>query len=304
MSEPSEPSEPITFTVAEGEADRVDRVIARHFPSTSRRKVTDLFDDRAVRIDGKLAKKGDRVAAGAVVELARPPVSPEDLRVRPDPDAAARLTVLHTSDDLVFVAKPPGMASQPLRAGELGTAANGIVALHPECATVADDPRDGGLLHRLDGGTSGVLAAARTRGAWQALRAAFAAHQVDKTYLALVDAPPVSRGCEAPLAQRGAKVVVDHTAGLDAHTAWEVVRRVGERALLRCTATTGRMHQVRVHLATCGAPIAGDTLYGGQPLPELVGFFLHAERLTLPGHPAVEAPLPHDRVAALAALER
>ena len=60
---------------------------------------------------------------------------------------------------------------------------------------------------------------------------------------------------------------------------------------------------VRVHLATCGAPIAGDTLYGGQPLPELIGFFLHAERLTLPDHPTVEAPLPPDRVAALAALE-
>ncbi len=295
---------PTRFTVADGEGDRIDRVIARRFPASSRRRVTDLFDDGAVRLDGKLAKKGDRAHAGAVIELAREPATPEDLRVQPDPEAAARLVVLFTDDDVVMVAKPPGMPSQPLRAGELGTAAGGVIALHPECAAVADDPRDGGLLHRLDGGTSGVLAAARSRGAWQALRAAFAAHQVDKTYLALCDTPPVSRACDGPLAQRGKKVVVDHTAGLDAHTSWEVVRRIGERVLLRCTATTGRMHQVRVHLATCGAPIAGDTLYGGQPLPELVGFFLHAERLTLPGYPTVEAPLPPDRVAALAALER
>lgn len=291
------------FTVEPGEADRIDRVIARRFPNTSRRKVTDLFDAGAVRIDGKLAKKGDRAAAGSVVELARAPTSPADMRALADMEAAERLTVLHRDEDLIVVAKPPGMPSQPLRAGELGTAANGIVALHPECALVADDPRDGGLVHRLDGGTSGALAAARTRAAWQSLRAAFATHQVGKTYLALVDAPPVSRGCEAPLAQRGSKVVVDHTDGLEAHTSWEVVRKIGERVLLRCTATTGRMHQVRVHLATCGAPITGDTLYGGQPIPELIGFFLHAERLALPGRPTVEAPLPPDRVAALAALE-
>jgi 23S rRNA pseudouridine1911/1915/1917 synthase len=296
-------SETIKFTVEAGEDDRIDRVIARHFPESSRRKVTDLFDDSAVRVNGKLAKKGDRVSVGAVVELARAPATPEDLRVQPDPDIASRLTILHTDDDLIIVAKPPGIPSQPLRPGELGTAANGIVALHPECATVADDPRDGGLLHRLDGGTSGALAAARSPGAWSALRSAFSSHQVGKTYLALVDAPPVSRGCEAPLVQRGSRVVVDHTSGLEAQTAWEVVRRIGERVLLRCTASTGRMHQVRVHLATCGAPIAGDTLYGGQPLPELVGFFLHAERLTLPDRPTVEAPLPPDRVAALAALE-
>jgi 23S rRNA pseudouridine1911/1915/1917 synthase len=293
-----------TFTVEEGEADRIDRVIAKRFPASSRRKVAELFDDNAVRLDGKLAKKGDRAAPGAVIELARAPVSPEELRVVPDAEVAARLTVLFEDTDVIVVSKPPGMPSQPLRAAERGTAANGIVALHMECAAVADDPRDGGLVHRLDGGTSGALAAARTRDAWKSLRAAFADGKVAKTYLALVDAPPVSRECEAPLAQRGGKVVVDHTAGLEAHTSWEVVRRIGERALVRCTATTGRMHQVRVHLATCGAPIAGDVLYGGAPLPELVGFFLHAERLTLPGRAMIEAPLAADRVATLAALER
>jgi len=83
------------------------------------------------------------------------------------------------------------MPSQPLRAAERGTAANGIVALHLECAAVADDPRDGGLVHRLDGGTSGALAAARTRDAWKALRAAFADGKVAKTYLALVDVIPL-----------------------------------------------------------------------------------------------------------------
>jgi len=115
----------------------------------------------------------------------------------------------------------------------------------------------------------------------------------------------VSSECEAPLAQRGSRVVVDYAAGLEAHTRWQVLQRFGERCLVRCTATTGRMHQVRVHLATCGAPITGDTRYGGQPLPDLIGFFLHAERLTLPGARgpiSVEAPLPPDRATTLVAL--
>ncbi len=298
--------EPHQFTVEAAEADRVDRVITRRFPDSSRRRVVELFDDGAVRVDGRIAKKGDRAGPGAVITLARTPATGDDLRVHPDPDAAARLQVLYTDDDLVVVSKPPGMPSQPLRAGELGTAANGIVALYPECASVSNDPRDGGLVHRLDGGTSGALAAARTDEAWVALRAAFSEHRVDKSYLALVDTPPVSRSCDAPLLQRGSRAVVDHTSGLDAHTAWTIVRRLGERCLLRCTATTGRMHQVRVHLATCGAPITGDTLYGGQPLPELIGFFLHAERLILPGPHGpitIEAPLPLDRTATLAALD-
>lgn len=302
----SDPAAPTTFTVGADEADRIDRVIARRFPGSSRRRVMALFDEGAVRLDGRRAKKGDRAAAGATIELRRAPAGDVDLRVQPDPAVAAALQVLHVDDQLVIVNKPPGMPSQPLRPGELGTAASGIVALYPECATVADDPRDGGLVHRLDGGTSGVLAAARTRAAWQALRAAFGAGQVDKTYLALTDAAPVSRECDAPLTQRGDHVVVDHAAGLDAHTAWQVVRKLGARCLVRCTATTGRMHQIRVHLATCGAPISGDARYGGQPLPGLIGFFLHAERLTLPrpgGALTVEAPLPPDRVAALAALE-
>jgi len=204
-------------------------------------------------------------------------------------------------DARVVVAKPPGMPSQPLAAGERGTAAGGVVARYPECGAASPDPRDGGLVHRLDIGTSGVLIAARTRAAWEALRADFGRGAVGKTYLALCEAAPVTRECDAPLAQRGARVVVDHTDGLPAHTRWEVVARAGERALVRCHAATGRMHQIRVHLATCGAPIVGDARYGGQPLDGLCEFFLHAEEVRLPDL-TVRAPLPPDRQAVLAAL--
>jgi 23S rRNA pseudouridine1911/1915/1917 synthase len=293
---------PRSFVVGAGEAGRADRVVAARFPEASRRRLADLFAAGAVRVDGRRVKKGDLIAAGAEVTLDAAPAADADLRPVPDPAAAARLAVLHADDELVVVAKPAGMPSQPLRPGELGTAAGGLAHLYPECRAIGDDPRDGGLVHRLDVGTSGALAAARTPVAWRRLRAAFGAGEVDKTYLALTGAAPVARASDLPLAQRGRRVVVDYAAGLPAHTAFEVARRVGPWWLVRCRATTGRMHQVRAHLAEVGAPIAGDARYGGPPLPDGAGFFLHAERLVVPGAGgpiAVDAPLPDDKRALL-----
>jgi 23S rRNA pseudouridine1911/1915/1917 synthase len=295
----------VKLVVEADEEGRIDRFLVRRFPDSSRRLLQDLFADGAVRIGGRVAKKGDRVSAGAEVTLARTPAQGEDLRPLPDPDAAARLRVLHLDEDVVVVDKPPGMPSQPLRPGELGTVANGLAVLHPECGAVSDDPRDGGLVHRLDIGTSGALIAARTRAAWASLRAAFGGGEVAKEYLALVETAPVASGCDLPLAQRGKRAVVDLGEGLPAHTEWEVVAHHGERRLLRCRATTGRMHQIRAHLAQCGAPIVGDELYGGRPFPGLVGFFLHAALVRFPGRGGavtVEAPLPPDRRAVIAVL--
>lgn len=297
---------PVLLVVGADEAGRVDRLLVRRFPESSRRLLSDLFATGGVRIGNRILRKGDRVEPGVEVTLTRPPPVGEDLRVTADPDAARLLRALHVDDELVVIDKPPGMPSQPLRPGERGTAASGIVSLWPECATVSDDPRDGGLVHRLDIGTSGALIAARTRAGWIRVRAAFGAGRVEKEYLALVDHPPVSRECDQPLAQRGKRVVVDHVDGLPAHTAWEVVARHGERCLLRCRATTGRMHQVRAHLAHVGAPIVGDELYGGAPFDGLIGFFLHAAVVRLPAASGelltVEAPLPADRRAVIAAV--
>jgi len=289
----------ITLVVEADEAGRVDRLLARRYPDAARRGLAALFDAREVRIAGRIAKKGDRVEPGVEVTIPHAPARAEDLRVIADPEVA--LEVLLRTDELIVVSKPPGVPSQPLRPDERGTAANGVVHLHPECAEVSDDPRDGGLVHRLDIGTSGALIAARTRGAWLRLRAAFGAGEVDKEYLALTEAAPAMRECDLPLAQRGRRVAVDMAEGLPAHTRWEVVSSHGPRRLLRCFASTGRMHQIRAHLAHAGAPIVGDELYGGAPFDGLVGFFLHAALVRFEGR-TVEAPLPADRAAVLAGL--
>src|SRR5581483_5583493 len=144
------------------------------------------------------------VEVGDTVELAREPVSGDALRPAPDPDVP--LAILVERSELVIVAKPAGIPSQPLRAGELGTIANAIAFRFPECVAIGGDPRDGGLVHRLDIGTSGALVIARTMDAYRALRDAFGAGQVIKHYLAITDGHPVARECDGALAQRGKRV--------------------------------------------------------------------------------------------------
>ena len=289
-----------------GEDGRIDKVLAKHYPAAGRRALAALFDEGAVKVAGKRAKKGDRVAIGDEIELAHEPATGEALA--PVADPAVALDVLVERPELIAVAKPAGVPSQPLRAGETGTIANGLAARWPECATVGvdagADPRDGGLVHRLDIGTSGVLVAARTPDAYRALRDAFHGGRVTKEYLAITCGRPVSRESDAPLVQRGDHVRVDYTDGLPAHTMFAVERASDTHALVRCRATTGRMHQVRAHLAHAGAPIAGDTRYGGAAVPGHDGFFLHAARLVLPlgGETLqIDAPLPARFAAALAA---
>ncbi len=295
------------IVVTEAQAGRVDRALAAAFPAVGRRRLAELFASGGVKVGGKVARKGDRVAAGAVIELALEPIGREQERPTPDLEAAARLVVLLERPELVAVAKPAPMPSQPLRAGELGSAAAGLAALYPECRELGDDPRDGGVVHRLDIGTTGVLVAARTALAYRQLRDAFSTGQVSKTYLAVTCAPPAASSCSASLAQRGRRVVVDEQEGLGAHTEVSVLARGPARAdggqvcLVRCTARTGRMHQVRAHLALLRAPIVGDSLYGAPTLAgisELVPadtFLLHAETLELPvagERISIRAPLP------------
>jgi 23S rRNA pseudouridine1911/1915/1917 synthase len=303
----------LRFHVDPTEAGRVDRIVLARFPGSSRRRVAALFAEGGVRLDGALAKKGDVAAAGAEITLAHAPITDAELRVVAE--TGAPVVILYVDEDLVALAKPAGVPSHPLAAREVGTLANALVARFPECAELGDDPREAGLAHRLDTGTSGVILAARTQAAWRALRDAFAAHRVDKRYLALVAAVVSAPGESArSLARSGdgrrARIAAVEEGGLPARTVWTVARRLGGYTLLSCESKTGRMHQIRVHLADRGWPIVGDELYGGPAPPApLAGHFLHAAGLAL-AHPrtgarlVLEAPLPLERQALVDALVR
>jgi 23S rRNA pseudouridine1911/1915/1917 synthase len=293
-----------TFTAAE--AGRADRVVANALPEASARKVRLLFGEKKVRINGRVARKGDPVAIGDTIELSTLPPTAADLL--PAPEAAARLEILYIDPHMLVVLKPAGMHSLPLRPGESGTAANHVVALFPECSGVGDDPREAGLVHRLDRGTSGALAFARTEVAWLNLREQFRSREVRKEYLAVVTSEPRGDECDEPITAKAGPVAVGLADGAQsALTRWTVVAQTDGAVLLRCTAETGRLHQIRAHLAHAGAAILGDTIYGGAPSPaSLREFFLHASKLELrcqdgSSH-SIEAPLPPDRAATLEAL--
>jgi 23S rRNA pseudouridine1911/1915/1917 synthase len=285
---------------AEQEGERLDHVVARARGDVAVAEGRRLIEAGAVRVDGRVARKGVRVVAGQVVDIDERAADGGGV----EPDATVPVRWLHVDDALVAIDKPAGVPSHPLRAGERGTAANAIVARFPECATASTDPREGGLAHRLDNETSGVLLAARSRPAWEALRAAMGAATCDKTYLAeVVGAPPAAGVETAPIGRagrRGARVRVGAGRGaLAARTAWEVVERRGATTLVRARLHAGRAHQVRAHLAAAGFPIVGDEVYGAAAPPAADGarLRLHAHTIALP-HPTtgvallIEAPPP------------
>jgi 23S rRNA pseudouridine1911/1915/1917 synthase len=253
----------------EGAGARVDHFIAAAVPGLSVAAARRLLEGGAVRVDGRPAKKGARLVAGQTVELDDAQgvgAAPEARRVRADPSVP--IAVLLIDAAFVAVDKPAGIPSHPQAAGETGTAANGLAARFPECAAASPDPREGGLVHRLDTGTSGVLIAARSAAAWASLRAALSQTGCEKSYLAeVVGTPPETGESNAPIGRvgrRGTRVRVDGGGRnpLPARTSWEVVERRAATTLVRVRLTKGRTHQVRAHLAAAGHPIVGDDLYG------------------------------------------
>lgn len=258
----------------------------------SRAKARALLDDGKVRVDGRRAPKGLMLTAGQTVE-----VDIVETSLALVPEAEVALSVLWEDSSLIAVDKRSGMPSHPLRPGETGTVANALVARYPECETASEDAREAGLVHRLDTDTSGVMVAARTAEVWRALRTAFTQRHIDKTYWALTCGPIADEGdIDLPLLQAGGRVRPDN-AGREALSSFRVLRRVGPYCLVEVKILTGVMHQVRAHLAAVGAPLLGDTLYGGPEDPVLRRFFLHARALGFT-HPTtgvpwrVEAPLP------------
>jgi 23S rRNA pseudouridine1911/1915/1917 synthase len=272
---------------------RLDRVLCDRL-TLSRAQAKRLFEGGEVRRNGRRAGKGELVAEGDTIELGEELSSSEAL---PDPDV--ELDVHYQDDQLVVVNKPAGMPCHPLRPGEVGCLANGLVARYPDMAETGYDARQPGLVNRLDNDTSGLVLAARTPGVFAALRAMLEAGAIDKTYLALTARAVRAQRIELPLApsERHRSRVEVSSLGKRALTEVLSCRPYGQHFfLVEARAEKAYRHQVRVHLAALGAPIVGDALYGGEPGER---HYLHAARLafTHPGTHArveVEAALPND----------
>jgi 23S rRNA pseudouridine1911/1915/1917 synthase len=271
---------------------RLDRVLCDRL-TLSRSQAKRLFEGGEVRRNGRRADKGELVVEGDTIELGAELRSAEAL---PDPDVA--LDVMYQDEHLVALNKAPGVPCHPLRPGEIGCIANGLLARYPEMASTGYDARQPGLVNRLDNDTSGVLLAARNPAAFASLRALLEAGGIDKVYLALTRRYVAAQRIALPLApspRHRARVEVS-SLGRAAVSEIRSARPHGARYLVEVSADKAYRHQVRVHLASVGAPIVGDALYGGEPAPR---HYLHAWRMAF-AHPITgatlefTAPLPAD----------
>jgi 23S rRNA pseudouridine1911/1915/1917 synthase len=248
-------------------------------------------------VNGKRARASDRVAAGDVVEY-EPPHN-QDVVASPE---AIPLEIVYEDDDLVIVNKPPGMVVHPAPGHHSGTLVHALLGMGGSWSAAGGEARPG-IVHRLDKGTSGLIVAARNDVSHRALAAQLSDRTLSRSYLA------VARGLlrsdagdlEGPIGRhpkdRLRMAVV--RGGRFARTRYEVIERRRGHTLLRCDLETGRTHQIRVHLAALGHPIAGDADYGGRRPGDPPRPMLHAWRLRL-RHPGTrtemsfEVPPPAD----------
>jgi 23S rRNA pseudouridine1911/1915/1917 synthase len=246
------------------DGQRVDRVVAM-VTGLSRTEASALVSAGAVAVDGRVVSRGaDRLQEGQVLVLDAPEPAEEP---RPQPDAGIEVPIVYADDDVVIVDKPADLVVHPGAGHDDGTLVNGLLALFPEIAEVGQPDRPG-IVHRLDRGTSGLLAVARSERAYESLVAQL---------------------------QARTRYEVEHRFAEPTPTS-EVV----------CRLETGRTHQIRVHLSAIGHSVVGDDRYHGvrQSLP-CPRPFLHAEHLGFV-HPgtgedvAFDSALPADLVAVLA----
>lgn len=286
--------------------ERLDKFLIRVLPQTSRA----FWRDRpeAVRIDGKAAPKGRMLRGGETIEILAQETEGGGL----EPDQSLSVKVLYEDEWLLAVDKPAGSACHPLRPGERGTVANALVARYPELGRFPTKPLEGGLLHRLDNDTSGVLLFCRSEAALKKFRTLNRSERIEKFYLAVAAGAAPPRGStDVPIAhdpknKKKMRLPKDEKEAkrLRARPAFTEFRRVKKGSgysLLMLRIRKGARHQIRVHLAGLGHPIAGDRLYGSGDFPRQL---LHARRVEFI-HPftarkiALSSPLPRDFAAAL-----
>lgn len=289
---------------------RLDRVVGQLEPIGSRARARQLIERGLVQVDGQLRKPAFAVAEGMRVAVELPPEEP--LAARPE---AIPIDVLYVDEDLVVVDKAAGMVVHPGAGARRGTLVNALLHRFGTLVGGSEVERPG-IVHRLDRDTSGVIVVARTRAAHEHLARQFRARSVEKIYWGLArgriarDEGEITWAVGRHRTERTRMSIVTRR-GRHARTAYRVLERLPGATVVELRPHTGRTHQIRVHLAALGHPLAGDRVYGGRtpgggrPSPEaavLAGCPRHAlhARVLAFRHPRddrpmrFESPLPAD----------
>jgi 23S rRNA pseudouridine1911/1915/1917 synthase len=289
----------------EAAGERLDRFLAS-LPEIGSRGVAErLLETGTVFVDGRPLGKSQRLAGGEELEFEPPAQAVTELAPEP-----MDLRIAYEDEHLIVVDKPAGLVVHPASGHATGTLVQGLLA-HDIAGGDAARP---GIVHRLDRDTSGLMVVTRSQEAYARLQVLVRRRLLERHYSALVVGRPRSRSgrIEAPIGRDRRDPLrqsLDTDKPRDAITHFEVREVLERHTLLEARLETGRTHQIRVHLAAIGLPVAGDTVYGRPRELGLERQFLHAGRLAFP-HPFTEervdvaSPLPADLTGALARARR
>jgi 23S rRNA pseudouridine1911/1915/1917 synthase len=303
--------DPVTFSATLADAGkRLDQLMHQHLQAYSRARLQDWIKQGRVRVNGAERRASYIVREGDAIQAEPAELTPLRAEAEEIP-----LRILYEDADLVAIDKPAGMVVHAGAGIHSGTLVNALLHHFASLSKVGGDLRPG-IVHRLDRYTSGVLLVAKTDAAHRALAAQFAGREVEKVYIALVHGVVRSDEgrIEKPIARdpvRRVRMTARLEHGRAASTRYRVLRRWPAFTLLEVRIGTGRTHQIRVHMASIGHPVAGDRLYGAparvEGMPPLERYFLHAHRIRfhLPSSGeeiALESPLAPELVEWMAKL--
>jgi 23S rRNA pseudouridine1911/1915/1917 synthase len=270
---------------------RIDRLLAERFSHLSRSLIQRLIDEGRIQRAGQPLKPSYRVRAGDTfaVDLTLPP----SLQARPEP---VDFEIVYEDEMMAVINKPAGLTVHPAPGHEGGTLVNGLLARYPTLGDSGDALRPG-LVHRLDKDTSGLMVVALNERAQSVLAEQVRTRSLKRRYIALVGGQlrpergvidvPVGRdrvsrkrmaaglSTISPRPARTRYQVLEYLEG------WQGQHKREPFTLVEVALETGRTHQIRVHMAYIGHPVAGDSLYGGPQIPGLERQFLHAYTLEL-----------------------
>ena len=260
-------------------ADRLD-VLAAACADVTRSRAGTLIKDGCVSVNGNpQTKAGFKVSIGDRIDVTVPPAAPCAAEAQ-DID----IDVVYEDDDLAVVFKPSGMVVHPAAGNPDGTLVNALMHRLSSLSGIGGELRPG-IVHRIDKDTSGLLLVAKNDFAHLSLSEQIKEHSVQRAYLAIVQGRmrEESGFVEGPIGRhpvdRKKMAIVPN--GREARTNWRVLEELRGASLLECVLTTGRTHQIRVHMTSIGHPLLGDPLYGPKKMPYPVqgGQLLHAFRI-------------------------
>jgi 23S rRNA pseudouridine1911/1915/1917 synthase len=303
---------------ADASKARLDAWLAKHLPDLSRARIQSLIEDGQVLLEGRPARASARLRPGQTISIHVPPPTP----ATPEPEDIP-LDIVFEDAHLLVLNKPAGLVVHPGAGTPRGTLVNALLRHVRDLSGVGGVLRPG-IVHRLDRGTSGLLVVAKDDETHRSLARQFAGRSVEKEYEALVLGIPTAKSgtITTPIGRdpvHRRKMSIRAPRGREARSDYRVVAAFDGAAHLRVRIHTGRTHQIRVHLASIGHPVAGDATYGGTRTPSsrraaareallsLRRPALHAARLAFV-HPltgerlSFTAPLPPDMMAVLACL--